>query len=139
MRRSVAERLVPLIDGGGHENGLRSGTLNVPGIVGFGKTCEIAQQELPVVIGGDHSCAIGTWKGVAAGLREQGPIGLIWVDAHMDAHTSQTTPSGALHGMPLACLLGAGEQCQPAQHARNHQVGESESHSGRSCWLSSGP
>jgi cysteine desulfurase len=47
VRRSVAERLVPLIDGGGHENGLRSGTLNVPGIVGFGRTCEIAQQELP--------------------------------------------------------------------------------------------
>ena len=47
VRRSVAERLVPLIDGGGHENGLRSGTRNVPGIVGFGSTCEIAQQELP--------------------------------------------------------------------------------------------
>lgn len=47
VRQSVAQQLVPLIDGGGHENGLRSGTLNVPGIVGFGKTCEIAQQELP--------------------------------------------------------------------------------------------
>ncbi len=37
-----------------------------------------------------------------------GPLGLIWVDAHMDAHTPRTTPSGALHGMPLACLLGRG-------------------------------
>jgi len=59
VRRSVAERLVPLIDGGGHENGLRSGTLNVPGIVGFGKTCEIAQQELP-----EESCRV-------AGLRNR--------------------------------------------------------------------
>jgi cysteine desulfurase len=59
VRRSVTERLVPLIDGGGHENGLRSGTLNVPGIVGFGRTCEIAQQELP-----EESCRV-------AGLRNR--------------------------------------------------------------------
>jgi len=66
--------------------------------------------KLPVVIGGDHSCAIGTWKGMASALRPSGPLGLIWIDAHMDAHTPQTTPSGALHGMPLACLLGFGAQ-----------------------------
>jgi len=59
VRQSAAARLVPLIDGGGHENGLRSGTLNVPGIVGFGKTCEIAQQELP-----EESCRV-------AGLRNR--------------------------------------------------------------------
>ena len=59
VRQSIAGRLVPLIDGGGHENGLRSGTLNVPGIVGFGKTCEIAQQELP-----EESCRV-------AGLRNR--------------------------------------------------------------------
>lgn len=59
VRRSVSDRLVPLIDGGGHENGLRSGTLNVPGIVGFGRTCEIAQQELP-----EESCRV-------AGLRNR--------------------------------------------------------------------
>lgn len=64
---------------------------------------------LPVVLGGDHSCAIGTWKGVASALRAYGPLGLIWIDAHMDAHTPQTTHSGALHGMPLACLLGYGD------------------------------
>jgi ornithine--oxo-acid transaminase len=63
----------------------------------------------PLVLGGDHSCAIGTWSGVAAALRSRGPIGLIWIDAHMDAHTPSTTPSGALHGMPLATLLGHGE------------------------------
>ena len=59
VRQSSAAQLVPLIDGGGHENGLRSGTLNVPGIVGFGKTCEIAQQELP-----EESCRV-------AGLRNR--------------------------------------------------------------------
>jgi len=62
-----------------------------------------------LVVGGDHSCAIGTWTGVATALRARGPLGLIWVDAHMDAHTPATSPSGALHGMPLACLLGHGE------------------------------
>lgn len=66
--------------------------------------------DLPVVIGGDHSCAIGTWSGAFMAIRDQGPLGLIWVDAHMDSHTPQTTPSGAIHGMPLAALLGHGER-----------------------------
>ena len=59
---------------------------------------------LPCVLGGDHSCAGGTWSGVARVL--DGPLGLIWVDAHMDSHTPDTSPSGRLHGMPLAWLLG---------------------------------
>jgi arginase len=63
----------------------------------------------PLVVGGDHSCAIGTWSGVHRALAERGPIGLIWIDAHMDSHTFATTPSGQIHGMPLACLLGHGE------------------------------
>ena len=63
----------------------------------------------PLVVGGDHSCAIGTWSGVHHALADKGPIGLIWIDAHMDSHTFATTPSGQLHGMPLACLLGHGE------------------------------
>jgi arginase len=63
----------------------------------------------PLVVGGDHSCAIGTWSGVHRALAGQGPIGLIWIDAHMDSHTFATTPSGQIHGMPLACLLGYGE------------------------------
>jgi ornithine--oxo-acid transaminase len=69
----------------------------------------IEHGDLPVVLGGDHSCAIGTWKGAALALAPRGALGLVWVDAHMDAHTPQTTPSGALHGMPLACLLGYGD------------------------------
>lgn len=60
----------------------------------------------PVVIGGDHSNAIGTWNGVAEVSKE--PFGLIWIDAHMDAHTLETTPSNAWHGMPLASLMGYG-------------------------------
>jgi arginase len=63
----------------------------------------------PLVVGGDHSCAIGTWSGVHRVLASKGPIGLIWIDAHMDSHTFATTPSGQIHGMPLACLLGYGE------------------------------
>jgi arginase len=69
-------------------------------------THSVTQGCLPLVLGGDHSCAIGTWKGVARAL--PGPLGLIWVDAHMDAHTFETTESGRLHGMPLAALLGHG-------------------------------
>ena len=63
----------------------------------------------PLVVGGDHSCAIGTWSGVHQWLGARGSLGLIWIDAHMDSHTLDTTPSGALNGMPLACLLGYGE------------------------------
>ena len=59
---------------------------------------------LPCVIGGDHSCAGGTWAGVARAIR--GKLGLVWVDAHMDAHTPGTSHTGRLHGMPLAWLLG---------------------------------
>jgi arginase len=59
---------------------------------------------LPCVIGGDHSCAGGTWTGVARTLR--GNLGLVWVDAHMDSHTPATSHTGRLHGMPLAWLLG---------------------------------
>ncbi|MBT9589712.1 MAG: arginase [Thiobacillus sp.] len=63
----------------------------------------------PLVVGGDHSCAIGTWSGVHRTLADKGPLGLIWIDAHMDSHTFATTPSGQIHGMPLACLLGHGD------------------------------
>ena len=67
----------------------------------------VARGCLPLVLGGDHSSAIGTWKGIAHAMRV--PLGLIWIDAHMDAHTPETTESGRLHGMPLACVLGYGD------------------------------
>ncbi|MBA3813379.1 MAG: arginase [Alphaproteobacteria bacterium] len=69
----------------------------------------LQQQEFPVVIGGDHGIAMGTWSGVTHHLKAKGEFGLIWIDAHMDAHTLETTPSQAYHGMPLAVLLGFGE------------------------------
>lgn len=62
----------------------------------------------PCVIGGDHSIAVGTWTGasVHGGSR---PIGLVWIDAHLDSHTPRTSPSGRPHGMPVATLLGQGD------------------------------
>lgn len=69
----------------------------------------VLQQQFFVVFGGDHTSAIGTWSGVSHAKRQAGPIGLIWVDAHLDSHTPQTSETGNLHGMPLACLLGFGE------------------------------
>ncbi|MBS0653294.1 MAG: arginase [Verrucomicrobia bacterium] len=65
----------------------------------------------PVVIGGDHSIAVGTWNGVGTYLEDE-PFGMIWIDAHMDSHTTETTPSGAWHGMPLAALMGHGALSQ---------------------------
>ena len=62
----------------------------------------------PVVLGGDHSVAVGTWNGVNKSVGK--PFGLLWIDAHMDSHTSLTTPSKAIHGMPLAGLLGQGDR-----------------------------
>jgi arginase len=64
--------------------------------------------DFPLVIGGDHAIAMGTWGGVAAGMRGK-PFGLIWMDAHLDAHTMRTTPSMNPHGMPAAALLGYGD------------------------------
>lgn len=63
----------------------------------------------PLVVGGDHSVAMGTVSGVAAFHRKKKEkIGLIWLDAHADMNTPETTPSGNVHGMPLAACLGMG-------------------------------
>ncbi|MGG2418522.1 arginase, partial [Ralstonia pseudosolanacearum] len=86
----------------------------LPGVAGFSRALadatahSVHEGHVPVVIGGDHSCAIGTWSGVASALRPAGPLGLIWIDAHLDSHTPQSSDSGAIHGMPLAALLGHG-------------------------------
>lgn len=65
--------------------------------------------DFPLVIGGDHSCAIGTWSGVKRALGTDARLGLIWIDAHMDSHTFGSSRSKHIHGMPLACLLGYGD------------------------------
>jgi arginase len=62
-----------------------------------------AESLTPVVLGGDHSIAIGTLSGLAA---PAGPGGVIWLDAHGDLNTPETTPTGNVHGMPLAAALG---------------------------------
>ena len=65
--------------------------------------------ELPVILGGDHSIAIGSVAGVSSFYRERGEtVGLIWFDAHADMNTPETSPSGNIHGMPLAVLFGRG-------------------------------
>lgn len=72
-------------------------------------TCRLTKSGgRPLVVGGDHSCAVGTWSGVSRAMQSAGPLGLIWIDAHMDMHTPETTHSGAINGMPLAALLGYG-------------------------------
>ncbi|MGI8555500.1 MAG: arginase [Pyrinomonadaceae bacterium] len=69
------------------------------------------RDEFPVILSGDHSSAIGTFSGISTYFRQKKSqeIGLIWFDAHADMNTPQTSPSGNLHGMPLATLLGIGE------------------------------
>jgi arginase len=63
----------------------------------------------PLVLGGDHSIAVGTVSGLAAFAQSQGKkLGVLWVDAHGDINTPETSPSGNIHGMPLATLLGFG-------------------------------
>ncbi len=69
----------------------------------------LKKESIPVVLGGDHSIAMGTIAGVSRFHRERKEkIGLIWFDAHADANTAETTPSGNIHGMPLAVVLGMG-------------------------------
>ncbi len=64
---------------------------------------------IPVILGGDHSIAIGSVAGIASHYREQNEdIGLIWFDAHADINTPETSTSGNIHGMPLATILGHG-------------------------------
>lgn len=63
----------------------------------------------PLVLGGDHSIAIGTVSGIASYCkRKRKKLGVIWIDAHGDINTPSTSPSGNIHGMPLAALLGLG-------------------------------
>jgi arginase len=67
----------------------------------------IVAGRFPVVVGGDHAIAMGSWAGVARG-HGYAPLGLIWLDAHLDGHTLATTPSMNAHGMGAAALLGYG-------------------------------
>jgi arginase len=84
------------------------------------KTCKILARKVekvldfgrfPLCIGGDHSMAIGTIAGIASYCRKNKlTLGVIWIDAHADMNTEETTPSGNIHGMPLAASLGLGNE-----------------------------
>jgi len=71
----------------------------------------LAEGRMPVVLGGDHSIAMGTIAGAARFHRDRSKkkIGLVWFDAHGDMNTPETSPTGNIHGMPLAVALGLGE------------------------------
>ena len=69
------------------------------------------QGQTPLVLGGDHSIAAGTVAGVSRFFRQSNQkIGLLWIDAHADMNTPQSSPSGNVHGMPLACCVGEGPE-----------------------------
>ena len=67
--------------------------------------------KLVLTLGGDHSIAVGTISGTAKAVRERlgREIAVIWVDAHADLNTGETSPSGNIHGMPLAAAMGMGD------------------------------
>lgn len=87
----------------------------------------LSDNATPLIIGGDHSVAMGTVSGVSAHLRESGQnAGLLWFDAHGDMNLPGSSPSGNIHGMPLAHLLGYGDSqlssildAHPAVDAKN--------------------
>jgi arginase len=69
----------------------------------------LSQNHFPLCIGGDHSMGIGTIAGISSYCRKNKlKLGVIWIDAHADMNTDKTTPSGNIHGMPLAVSLGLG-------------------------------
>ena len=72
---------------------------------------ELKAARLPIMLGGDHCLAIGSISAVARHCREQGKkLRVLWFDAHADFNTGTLTPSGNIHGMPVACLCGHGPQ-----------------------------
>ena len=72
---------------------------------------ELATGRMPILLGGDHCLGLGSITGVARWCRERGrKLRVLWLDAHADFNTSEVTPSGNIHGMPVACLCGLGPE-----------------------------
>ncbi len=70
----------------------------------------LADGAIPIILGGDHSIAIGSFSGISSHFRSKGQeVGLIWFDAHADINTPATSRSGNIHGMPMAAILGHGD------------------------------
>lgn len=77
--------------------------------VGLAVEKSAGEGKVPLVLGGDHSVAIGTVAGLSRCFRKKKQaVGLIWIDAHADMNTPESSPSGNVHGMPLACCVGIG-------------------------------
>ncbi len=86
-------------------------------------SAQCLKQDQPfLVVGGDHSCALGTWSGILNTLGTTKKLGLIWLDAHLDAHTFSTSPSGNVHGMPIAALLGCADKKLARFYPTNHTI-----------------
>ncbi|MCD9029313.1 arginase [Luteimonas sp. BDR2-5] len=118
---ALAARGVDVVDRGdlsGPKNpwqGPRDGYRHLDEVVAWNRavlaasTAELAQARMPVMLGGDHCLAIGSIAAVANHCRAQGKrLRVLWLDAHTDFNTSRITPSGNVHGMPVACLCGIG-------------------------------
>ncbi|NII11870.1 arginase [Oleiagrimonas sp. C23AA] len=101
------------------------GYRHLDGVVAWNKAlmdatyAELSQGHFPIMLGGDHCLAIGSITAVARHCREQGKkLRVLWLDAHADFNTNQLTPSGNVHGMPVACLCGFGPE--PLTHLGSH-------------------
>ena len=97
--------VLPPVDGYRHLDEVTAWNVGVRDAV----AAELADGRLPILLGGDHCLAIGSISAVAAHCRAKGlTLRVIWVDAHADFNTAELTPSGNIHGMPVACLVGHG-------------------------------
>lgn len=121
LQRAIAAFGVDVDDRGdldGPENPLRppvDGYRHLPEVIEWNRTlrdavtAELDRERIPVVMGGDHCLAMGSISAVVRHCRATGKhLRVLWFDAHADFNTASITPSGNLHGMPVACLLGHG-------------------------------
>ena len=98
---------LPPVDGYRHLNEVVAWNQAVHGAV----HAELQKGRLPILLGGDHCLGIGSISAVARHCRETGKkLRVLWLDAHADFNTNTLTPSGNIHGMPVACLCGYGPQ-----------------------------
>jgi arginase len=89
----------------GQEKRLAAVTAVCQNVYSLASQC-LDEGDFALFLGGDHSISLGT----IAAAAQRGPVGVIWVDAHADFNTPQTSPSGNIHGMPVAALIGRGAQ-----------------------------
>ncbi|MBS0382842.1 MAG: arginase [Proteobacteria bacterium] len=121
LPQALAARGIDVIDRGNLAGPLnpwqppRNGYRHFPEVIAWTRAvmeaelAELAAERLPILLGGDHCLAIGSISAVARHCRERGrKLRVLWLDAHADFNTAEITPSGNIHGMPVACLCGHG-------------------------------